>query len=99
MLTINSSSEVARVADWLEWLPTLVDVFVVTIDGRTLAVKICLAASVRALHHLFWLSEGIAPTDQVFVFGGKTIGGLPLMEYEVQPSSMLQMSLRLRGGG
>ena len=99
VLKIDSSSEVARVADWVERLPTAVDIFVVSVGGRTQAFSVSLAASVHVLRQHFWLLDGLEPADQVFMFGGKVIGDLPLLEYGVQPCSTLHLSFRLRGGG
>lgn len=76
-------------------------IFVQTPSRRTLPLEVSTADSVDNPKIKIQDREGIPSNDQSLIFAGKQLedGKAPLADYKIQKECMIQVGLRLKGGG
>jgi len=75
------------------------DLFVVTVCGKTITLNISTSASVDDLINFIYAKEGIVPDKQLLKFEGKQLEiGHALAHYNVQDNETIRMLPRLQGG-
>ena len=75
-------------------------VFVMTLTGKKVTLRVKESFSIEKLKYLMHVKEGIKPDEQRLIFAGKQLeDGNTLKHYKIQKESTMHMVLRLRGGG
>eukprot|EP00922_Rhytidocystis_sp_ex-Travisia-forbesii_P007264 GHVS01010573.1.p1 GENE.GHVS01010573.1~~GHVS01010573.1.p1 ORF type:complete len:262 (+),score=16.08 GHVS01010573.1:69-854(+) len=73
---------------------------VVDMSGKTIVVEVDINDTIQALKAQVCAKAGIPPDQQRLIFGGKQLeNNRTLMDYNITENSVLQLVLRLRGGG
>jgi hypothetical protein len=73
--------------------------FVKTLDGKTLTVDAEEEDTIEDIKNRIMEKEGVPTDQQRLIFGGKQLEGQKtLADYDVQEDSTFHMVLRLRGG-
>lgn len=77
-----------------------VQIFVKNLNGKTMAIMVSPADTVKSLLEKVEVKTGIPPSQQRLLYGGKQlVPDMILADYNIQKESTLHLVLRLRGGG
>jgi ubiquitin len=82
--------------DW----PTLKDLFVKTLTGKSITVTVPNNATVKYLKEAIQDKEGIPPEQQRLIYSGEGLSDemAQLADYNIRNEATLHLVLRLRGG-